>query len=396
MPEAVIVGAVRTAVGKGSGKSRALENWRSDDLLAHALKDLVFNKTKIDPMEIEDVVTGCVTQTSEQGLNIGRVAVLAAGLPTEIPGVSLNRQCGSGLQAANFAAQGVMSGMQDVVIGAGVENMTRTVMMSDAEITEDDEGNPTIKVSNQVSDRYHIVSQGISAELIAERWGQTRQQLDEFSLESHKRADQATKNGYFEREIVPVPIKENGNTIMFKQDQGIRADTSVEKLGKLRPAFKPDGGLITAGNSSQLSDGAAAVMITNPDKADQLGLKPRARFVSMGLAAVDPTIMLTAPMPASKKALKKAKLTIDDMDVIEVNEAFAPVPLAFMHDMKADYSKVNKNGGAIALGHPLGATGTKLLTQAVHELERINGTYGLITLCIGFGQGIATIIERIK
>ncbi|MHA1984542.1 MAG: thiolase family protein [Candidatus Hodarchaeales archaeon] len=396
MPEAVIVGAVRTAVGKGSGKSRALENWRSDDLLAHALKDLVFNKTKIDPMEIDDVVTGCVTQTAEQGLNIGRVAVLAAGLPTEIPGVSLNRQCGSGLQAVNFAAQGVMSGMQDVVIGAGVENMTRTVMMSDADITEDDEGNPTIKVSNQVTDRYHIVDQGTSAELIAERWGQTRQQLDEFSLESHKRADSATKNGYFDREIVPVPIKENGSTIMFKHDQGIRADTSLEKLAKLRPAFKPDGGLITAGNSSQLSDGAAAVMITSPEKADQLGLKPRAKFISMALAAVDPTIMLTAPMPASQKALKKAKLTINDMDVIEVNEAFAPVPLAFLHDMKADYSKVNKNGGAIALGHPLGATGTKLITQTVHELERINGTYGLITLCIGFGQGIATIIERLK
>lgn len=396
MPEAVIVEAVRTAVGKGSGKNRALKDWRSDDLLAHTLKDLVFNRTKIDPMEIDDVITGCVTQTSEQGLNIGRVAVLAAGLPSEIPGVSLNRQCGSGLQASNFAAQAVMSGMQDVVIGSGVENMTRVVMMSDADITEDYDGNPTIKVSRQVSDRYHIVSQGISAELIAERWGQTREDLDEFSLESHKRAEYATKSGYFEREIVPVPIKSNGSTKMFKHDQGIRAETSIEKLGKLRPAFKSEGGVITAGNSSQLSDGASAVMITNPDKADQLGLKPRAKFLSMAVAAVDPTIMLTAPMPASKKALKKAKLTINDMDVIEVNEAFAPVPLAFINDMKADYKKLNKNGGAIALGHPLGATGAKLLTQTVHELERINGTYGLITLCIGFGQGIATIIERIK
>ena len=386
MAKALILDAVRTAVGRGAGKDRALKDWRPDDLLAHVLKDLVFERTKIDPLQVEDVVTGCVTQTGEQGMNIARLAALAAGLPVDLPGVSLNRMCGSGLQAANFAAQGVMSGMQDLVIAGGVENMSRVAMMSDA-----------AEVGQSIISSYHIVPQGISAELISEKWGFSRQQLDQFSLESHQKAAKATKSGNFVKEIVPIPVKNNGgDKVMFKEDQGIRYDTTMEKLAALKPAFKPDGGVITAGNSSQISDGAAALLIASEKKADELGKRPRARFVSMALAAVDPTIMLTAPMPASQKALKKAGLTISEMDVIEINEAFAPIPLAFIHDMRADPKKINPNGGAIALGHPLGCSGAKLLITALNELERTKGHYGLITLCIGFGQGIATVIERLN
>lgn len=380
MAEAVILDALRTPVGKRNG---ALKDWRPDDLLGYLLKHFI-QRQNFDPLEIEDAIIGCVTQTAEQGLNIGRLAVLSGGLPVEIPAVSLNRKCGSSLQAANFAAQGIMAGMQDLVIAGGIESMTRVPMgSSDAPILSDN-----IR-------RYHaFVSQGISAELIAERWGQTREQLDEFAHRSHMQAAKATKAGYFEREILPIPIKNDDNQVLLTVDEGIRYNSSMENLANLRPAFKSDG-IVTAGNSSQISDGAAVILIASQIKADELGIKPRARFVSMALAAVDPTINLTAPMPASKKALKKANLTLDDIDIIEVNEAFASIPLAFIHDLKLDFSKINLNGGAIALGHPLGCTGAKLLTHLLYELERRNGRYGLATLCIGGGQGIATIIERL-
>lgn len=380
MPEAVILDALRTPIGKRNG---ALKDWRPDDLLGYLLKHFI-RRQNFDPLEIEDAIIGCVTQTGEQGLNIGRLAILSGRLPVEIPAVSLNRKCGSSLQAANFAAQAIMAGMQDLVIAGGIESMTRVPMgSSDAPILSDN-----IR-------RYHaLIPQGISAELIAERWGQTREQLDNFSLRSHMNAAKATRKGYFDREILPIPIKTAESEVLLTKDEGIRYNTSIKKLANLRSAFKLDG-IVTAGNSSQISDGAAVVLIASQSKADKLGLKPRAKFVSMALAAVDPTINLTAPMPASIKALKKAKLTIDDMDVIEVNEAFASIPLAFIHDLKPDLTKINPNGGAIALGHPLGCTGTKLLTHLVYELERRNGRYGLATLCIGGGQGIATIIERL-
>ena len=383
MATAVVLDAIRTPIGKNRG---ALKDWRPDDLLGYTLKNLIEKNPKINPTQIEDTIIGCVTQTNEQGLNIGRLAVLDSGLPVNIPGVSLNRQCGSGLQAINFGVQAVMSGMHDLVLAGGVESMTRVPMLSDG-----------AEISPVIQKNYDIVSQGISAEFIAERWHQSREDLDVFSFESHVRAGKAIKAGYFDKQILPIPFKqEDGKEDYFKVDQGIRYDTSIEKLGKLKSAFKQPDGKITAGNSSQISDGASAILIASQEKADELGVKPRARFLSTGLAAVEPTIMLTAPMPASERAFKKAKLSINDIDVVEINEAFAPVPLAFIHDLKADPKKINPNGGAIAHGHPLGATGSILLTKTLNELERTGGRYGLITLCIGFGQGIATIIERIK
>ena len=382
MREAVILDAVRTPIGKNKG---SLKDWRADDLLGLVFKSLVERNPSVNPDTIEDAIVGCVTQTQEQGMNIARLGVLNANLSIEIPGVSLNRMCGSGLQAYNFGAQGVIANSYDLVMTGGVETMTRVPMMSDG-----------AEPSETIKRNHHIVSQGISAELIAERWGLTRQELDTFSLESHNKIGKAIKAGYFDSQIIPVPVQTANGTVLFKQDEGYRPDTSMEKLGKLKPAFKQPDGLVTAGNSSQISDGASAVLVSSREKADELGIKPRARFVGSALAAVDPTIMLTAPMPATEKVLKRAKLTINDMDVIEINEAFASVVLAFASDLKPDMKKLNPNGGAIAHGHPLGCTGSVLLTKTLNELERTGGRYGLITMCIGFGQGIATIIERLK
>ena len=382
MREAVILDAVRTPIGKNRG---ALKDWRSDDLLGLVFKELLKRNPKVNPDTIDDAIIGCVTQTGEQGMNIARLGVLNANLSVEIPGVSLNRMCGSGLQAYNFGAQGIIANSYDLVLTGGVETMTRVAMMSDG-----------AEPSETIKRNHHIVSQGVSAELIAERWGLTREQLDTFSLESHTRLGKAQKAGYFNSKIIPVPVKTENGTELFKQDEGYRVDTSMEKLGKLKPAFKQPNGLVTAGNSSQISDGASAVLVASREKADELGIKPRARFVGSALAAVDPTIMLTAPMPATEKVLKRAKLTINDMDVIEINEAFASVVLAFASDLKPDMKKLNPNGGAIAHGHPLGCTGSVLLTKTLNELERTGGRYGLMTMCIGFGQGIATIVERLK
>ncbi|MHC4390629.1 MAG: thiolase family protein [Planctomycetota bacterium] len=381
MGEAFIVEAKRTPVGKRDGW---LRDTRADDLLAHALH-AVLDASGAPAERVEDVVAGCVTQTGEQGVNITRNAVLAAGLPLRIPGTSVNRLCGSGLQAVNFAAMGVMAGQLDLAIGGGTENMSRTPMGSDVGT-----------FSRGLTDRYELIQQGLSAELVAERWDISREALDQFAYDSHRKALHAQSEGRFDREIAPIEVKdERGKiTAVVTKDEGPRAGTSLERIATLKPAFKP-GGVITAASSSQISDGAAAMLIASAGAADELGLTKRARFLSMVSVGVDPTLMLSGPIPATRMALAKAGLQLSDIDLFEVNEAFASVVLAWQKELDVDPSKVNVNGGACALGHPLGCTGARLLTTLLHELERQELRYGLVTLCIGMGQGIATIIERL-
>ena len=386
MTEAVIVEAVRTAIGRRGGK---LSPVRPDDLLALALRELV-TRAGVDPAEVDDVIAGCVTQTGEQGMNIARASALIAGFPIEVPGTTINRFCGSGQQAVNFAAQGVLSGAQDVVIGAGVENMSRVPMGSDAF------GPGEGPVSPKLMDLFEIIPQGNSAEMIAKKWGFSREQLDEFAYQSHVKAGQAIQEGRFAREIFPVEVKQNGTSYEFAVDEGVRIPPSREKMAQLKPSFQEDGGVVTAGNSSQISDGAAAVLIMTREKAKELGLKPRGRIVAQAIVGSEPTIMLTGPIPATQKVLRKAGLLLKDIDLFEVNEAFAPVVLAWQHETGADMEKVNYSGGAIALGHPLGASGARLITTLLHELERQDARYGLSTMCIGYGMGIATIVERLK
>ena len=384
MPEAVIVEAVRTAIGRRGGK---LSPVRPDDMMALTLQELV-RRAGVTPGQVDDVIVGCVTQTGEQGLNLARAAVLIAGFPIEVPGTTINRFCGSGQQAVNFAAQGVLSGAHDMVIGGGVESMTRVPMGSDAF------GPGEGPVSPKLSSLYEIIPQGNSAERIAKKWGFSRQQLDEFSYQSHVKAGQAIQEGRFRREIFPIDVREDGTNYRFDIDEGVRIPPSMEKMAQLQPSFEPDG-VITAGNSSQISDGAAAVLVMTAEKARELKLRPRARIVAQAIVGSEPTIMLTGPIPATAKVLKKAGLQLKDIDLFEVNEAFAPVVLAWQHETRADMEKVNYNGGAIALGHPLGASGARLLTTLLHELERQDARYGLSTMCIGYGMGIGTIIERI-
>jgi acetyl-CoA acyltransferase len=380
--EVVIVEAVRTPVGKRNGVFRETHPVQ----LAAIVLDEVVKRAGIPKSVIDDIVMGCVTPIAEQGYNIGRLAALEAGFPVEVPAVQINRMCGSGQQAIHFAAQEIKSGDMDITIAAGVESMTKVPILSD--------GNERT-IPDSLKDKYQFVHQGISAELIAEKYGLTRKQLDEYSYESHQRALKAQKEGYFNREIVPVKgIDQDGNTIMVKMDEGPRPDTSLEALTVLKPVFKPDG-VITAGNASQMSDGAAAVLLMEAKKAEELGVKPRARIIHQVVVGSDPTYMLDGVIPATKKVLERAQLTIDDIDLIEINEAFAPVVLAWQKEIGADLRKVNVNGGAIALGHPLGATGVKLMTSLLHELERRNGKYGLLTICIGHGMATASIIERI-
>jgi acetyl-CoA acetyltransferase family protein len=384
MPEAVIVEAVRTAIGRRGGK---LSPVRPDDLMALTLQEVV-RRAGITGDRIDDVIVGCVTQTGEQGMNLARAAALIAGFPIEVPGTTVNRFCGSGQQAVNFAAQGVLSGAQDIVIGGGVESMSRVPMGSDAF------GPGEGPVSPKLMDLYEIIPQGNSAEMIAKKWGFSRQQLDEFSFQSHRKAGQAIQERRFSREIFPVEVKQNGSSYAFDTDEGVRIPPSLEKMAQLKPPFQEDG-VVTAGNSSQISDGAAAVLVMTADKARELGLRARARIVGQAIVGSEPTIMLTGPIPATAKVLKKAGLTLKDIDLFEVNEAFAPVVLAWQHETGADMEKVNYNGGAIALGHPLGASGARLITTLLHELERQGARYGLSTMCIGYGMGIATIIERL-
>jgi len=381
MNNAVIVGALRTAVGKRNGK---LSPVRPDDLLADTLKALV-ERTKIDPAEVEDVIMGCVDQVGEQGLNIARNAALIAGFPLDVCGTTLDRMCGSGQQAANFAAMGVMSGQYECVIAGGVEHMTRVPMGSNAS------GPGEGALSPRLQALYNIVPQGTSAEILAEKWGLKREELDKFSGASHEKAGRAIAEGRFKREIVPLTLPDGG---VFDTDEGVRVPVNWEKLASLQPSFKPDG-VVTAGNSSQISDGAAALLIMSEARAKALGLTPRARIVATSLAGVDPTIMLTGPIPATQRVLKKAGLKLEQIDLFEINEAFASVVLAWERELHPDMDRVNVNGGAIALGHPLGCSGGRLMTTLLHELERSKKRYGLQTMCIGFGQGIGTIIERL-
>jgi len=388
MQNAVIVDTLRTPLGKRNGR---LKDWHPVDLAGVALRELVA-RTGIDPTQIDDVIMGCVMQVGEQSLNIARNAVLAAGLPETIPGTTVDRQCGSSQQAAHFAAQGVMAGAYDIVIAAGVEVMTRVPMGS--AVADGKYGYP---FGPMVSARYApdggLVPQGISAEMIADKWGITREDMDRFAARSQAYAARATAEGRFEREILPVLDSEG---ILMTTDEGIR-ESPYEKLQTLKPAFRSEeeGGRVTAGNSSQITDGASAMLIMSEEKCRALGLTPRARFVNFGLAGDNPQLMLTAPIPATQKALQRAGLTMADMDLTEINEAFASVVLAWEKELHPDMNKVNVNGGAIALGHPLGASGTRLMTTLLSELERTGGRYGLQTMCEGGGMANATIIERL-
>lgn len=391
MEQAVIVDVVRTPGGKRGGK---LSGWHAVDLASEPLRALVA-RNNLDPELIEDVIMGCVTQIGEQGVNIARNAVLAAGLPESVCGTTIDRQCGSSQQATTFAAQAIMSGTQDIIIAGGIEAMSRTPIGSNMALGSAMAFGP--RMLERYKDKGGIVPQGISAEMIADLWNISRDELDEYSYRSHMRAQRAKSENRFDNEIIPVAIrdangKEGGEILDY--DEGIRGDTSLEKLASLKPAFK-EGGKITAGNSSQITDGASAALITSEKTAEKLGLRPRARFVSFSLAGVDPVTMLTGPIPATKKILEKSKMSIDDIDLIEINEAFASVVLAWEKELKPDMDRVNVNGGAIALGHPLGASGTRLLATLVNELERTGGRYGLQTMCEGGGLANATIIERL-
>jgi len=392
MTDAVIVDAVRTAGGKRNGKFR---NWHSADLASEPLKALI-ERNHLDAGLVEDVIMGCVMQVGEQSLNVGRNAALAAGFPDSVPATTIDRQCGSSQQALHFGAQGVMAGAYDIVIAAGVEVMTRTPM--GASIVRDLGFPFGPRVMQRYAERGGLVGQGESAELIAEQWDISRQDLDEFSVRSHQNAARATAEGRFEREIIPVAIKDDNGADtdeLVTADEGIRPDSTVEVLGNLKPAYRPENGRVTAGNSSQITDGASAVLIMSEAKANELGLTPRARFHSFAVVGSDPIKMLTGPIAATQMALDRAKLTIEDMDVIEINEAFACVVLAWEKEHHPDMDRVNVNGGAIALGHPLGASGAKLAATLLNELERTNGRYGLVTMCEGGGMANATIIERL-
>ena len=397
MPNAVIVDAVRTAGGKRNGK---LSGWHPADLAAEVLSALV-ERNSLDPALVEDVIMGCVMQAGAQSVNVGRNAVLAAGWPEEVPATTIDRQCGSSQQSAHFAAQAVMSGAHDIVVAAGVEVMSQVPM--GASIGDGKFGFPFgPRVNARYADVGGLVPQGISAELIADKWALSREDLDTFAAESQARAARARAEGRFENEIVAVRSlhrdKETGDVSesdeLVAADEGIREGSTVETLGNLKPAFKPDG-KVTAGNSSQITDGASAALIMSEERAAELGLRPRARFHTFALAGVDPVMMLTGPIPSTAKALAKSGLSVDDIDLFEVNEAFASVVLAWQKETGADMSKVNVNGGAIALGHPLGCSGTKLLATLLNELERTGGRYGLQTMCEGGGMANATIIERL-
>ncbi len=381
MREALIVDAVRSPIGKRNG---SLSKIRADELAGQVLNGLV-GRNELDPGEIEDVQMGCVSQVGEQGWNIGRMAPLVAGWPESVCGTTVDRQCGSSMQGNFNAAAAVAAGQLDLVVSAGVESMSRVPM-----------GSSGGDVSDKLMERWEIVPQGISAELIAEQWGFSREELDAYSYESHRRALAAIDEGRFDNEIVPVEIFNPRVGMLFDTDETPRADTSMEALAELKPAFLPDG-KVTAGNSSQICDGAAAVLIANEDACSRLGLEPRARFVSFGLAGVDPRLMLHGNPESSERALAKAGLGWDDIAVIEVNEAFASVALQFMRDsgLEERADDVNPNGGGISLGHPLGATGARITATLLNELERRNERYGLATMCIGFGQAIAAVVERL-
>jgi acetyl-CoA acetyltransferase family protein len=380
MRDVVIVEAVRTPFGKKNG---SLKDVRPDDLLAHVLADLV-SRAGVDAAAVEDVIVGCVTQIEEQGWNVARLASLIAGFPVTVPATSVNRMCGSGQQSAHFGAQAILAGDMDIVVAAGVESMSRVKMGSDGK-----------DFSPLLTKRFDLVWQGHSAEMMAAKWGLTRQELDEFSFESHQRALNAIRSGFFRKAVLPVSVTaDGGESRMFDTDEGPRADTSLARLAELQPAFKEDG-VVTAGNSSQISDGAAALLLMSSGKAQELGLRARARIVARTVVGSDPVLMLDGVIPATAKALSRAGLSVRDIDAFEINEAFASVVLAWAKEIGPDMRRVNPNGGAIALGHPLGATGCRLMGALVNELERTGGRFGLQTMCIGHGMATATIIERL-
>jgi acetyl-CoA acetyltransferase family protein len=379
--EAVILSALRTPFGKRGGQ---FSNWHPVEMLSFALKGLI-ERTGVDPSEVEDVIGGCVGQVGEQSLNVTRNAWLDAGLPESVPATTVDRQCGSGLQAIQFAAQGVMAGGYDLVVACGVENMSRVPLGSNVLSPEKSPMTPAVR------ERYAVehFNQAIGAEMIAKKWGLSRSALDEYSARSHERAAKATAQGWFAQEILPVPSAEGP----IGTDQGIRPDTTAERLATLKPAFEGME-LLTAGNSSQISDGSAAVLIASREKAEQLGMRPRARFVGFSQVGSDPVMMLTGPIPATRKVLQRTGLSTDDIDLFEVNEAFAPVCLAWQEELGVGIDRLNVNGGAIALGHPLGASGARLILTALHELERRQGKYALTAICEGGGMANAAIIER--
>lgn len=397
MRNAVVVDVVRTAVGKGK-PGGALSGTHPVDLLATVLT-AIEQRNGLDPNKVDDVITGCVSQVGEQALNIGRQGVLAAGWPEAIPATTIDRQCGSSQQAVHFAAQGIMAGAYDIVVAAGVESMSR-IPLGTSHIGQDVYG-------ARLPKRYPegLVNQGVSAELICKKWGISREEIDEYSARSHRLASEATEAGYFDKEIVPVEVVDaEGNTHIHTVDETIRPTTSAEGLAGLKPSFATDAmrdrfpdidWKITPGNSSPLTDGASAALIMEESVAAALGLTPRARFVSFSVVGSDPLLMLTGPIPATQQALKRAGLSIGDIDRFEVNEAFAPVPLAWAREVGADIEKTNTVGGAIALGHALGSSGTRLFTTLINELERTGGRYGLQTMCEGAGMANATIIERL-
>ncbi len=380
--DAVIVGALRTPFGKRGGQ---FSTWHPVEMLSFALRGLM-DRAGIDAAQVEDVIGGCVDQVGEQALNITRNAWLDAGLPESTPATTVDRQCGSGLQAIQFAAQGVMAGGYDLVVACGVENMSRVPLGSNVLSPERSPMTPAVR------ERYGVdnFNQAVGAEMMVRQWGLSRAALDEFSARSHERAANATAKGWLRQEILPVPA--DGRVI--DTDQGIRADTTVERLATLKPAFE---GLefLTAGNSSQISDGAAALLIASREKAEELGLRPRARFVGFTQVGSDPVMMLSGPIPATRKVLQRAGMSVDDIDLFEVNEAFAPVCLAWQEELGVGLDRLNVNGGAIALGHPLGASGARLVLTALHELERRDGHYALTAICEGGGMANASIIERL-
>jgi acetyl-CoA acyltransferase len=383
--EPVIVGAVRTPVGRRNG---GLAGLHAVDLGAVALRALV-ERSGIDPGLVDDVIMGCVSQTGEQSVNVARNAWLAAGLPEEVPATTIDRQCGSSQQAVQFAAQGIQAGGYQLVVAGGVEHMTRVPMGSTM-------SGPGVPFGPTMHDRYQgrLVPQGISAELITEKWGLTRQEQDEFALRSHRRAAAAQDAGFFDPHLVPVRVPGNGQASWVRADEGVRRDTSMEKLAGLKPAFRPDG-QVTAGNSSQISDGAAALLLASREATERLGLRPLGRFAGFALAGVDPVLMLTGVIPATERVLRQTGLGVDDLDVIEINEAFASVVLAWGREVEPSWERVNPNGGAIALGHPLGASGARIMTDLLAELERGRGRYGLQVMCEGGGMANATVLERL-
>jgi 3-oxoadipyl-CoA thiolase len=399
--EAWIVSAVRTPVGRYGG---ALAAVRPDDMAAAVLRAVV-ERAPIDPALVEDVILGCANQAGEDNRDVARMAVLLAGFPVEVGGLTVNRLCGSGLQAINSAAHAIEVGDGDVFIGGGVESMTRAPYVMAKPDSAWDRGARELQdttlgwrfINPKLAEHYYPYSMGETAENVAERWGVSRERQDAFALESHKRAVVAIEDGRFDGQLVPIEVPQRkGEAVVVARDEHPRADTTLEALAKLRPAFAADGGSVTAGNASGINDGASAVLLVEADRARELGLAPMARVVSTAIAGVDPAVMGIGPIPASRKALERAGIGVEDLDLIELNEAFASQSIAVIDELGLDPSKVNPNGGAIALGHPLGMSGGRLITMLTHELRRTGGRYGLATMCIGVGQGIATVIERVE